>query len=60
MEIILVLASLIGTALGTILLISVLVLIDVTISYVKAKTEQTNRQIEEYDFSYPKEYNNEK
>lgn len=46
MDIILLLASLIGTALGILLLIFVLVLIDETISYVKAKTSLTNLQLD--------------
>lgn len=42
------------TCLGIILIIFILVLIDSLISYIRAKTDLTNRQIDEYDFSCTK------
>ena len=60
MNIILKLALLICTVLVILLLIFLLVLIDALVIYLRTKTDLLNRQIEEYDFSYPKNYNDEK
>lgn len=51
LDLILTLASLVGTVLVTLFIILVLVLIGTTITYLKTKTNLLKRQIKEYDFS---------
>lgn len=54
MGIIFMFASIIGVILAISVSIFILVLIDSIICYFRAKTDLLNRQIEEYDFSRPK------